>query len=74
MRSLLSLFAALLGFCYCHSQDLIEPGGKGFSEAWFRPRSAFQKLTWLDKDGKMLGMATLHCITRIDSSAGRFDG
>jgi hypothetical protein len=71
MKFTLSVFAALLVFSCCRSQDLIEPGGKGFNEAWFKPRSIFQKLTWLDKDGKMLGMATLHCITRIDSSAGK---
>lgn len=50
-----------------HAQEIIEPGGKSLNTAYFKPRVLFQKLTWLDKDGKIVGLATLNCITRIDS-------
>jgi len=62
---------ALLLLSYCHGQNLITSGSKDFNKAFFKSRSVFQKLTWLDKDGKMVGMATLHCITRIDSAGGK---
>jgi len=49
MKLLLSLVTTLLAFFFCQSQDLIEPGGKGFNAAWFKPRNIFEKLTWMDK-------------------------
>ena len=37
------------------TQDNIEPGRKTLNINYFRPRSVFQKLTWLDKEGRLRG-------------------
>lgn len=54
-----------------HAQSMVEPGGKELNTAYFKPRNIFQKLTWLDKDGRVVGLATLNCITRIDTVKGK---
>ncbi|HVU54436.1 MAG TPA: hypothetical protein VHD83_05245 [Puia sp.] len=52
-------------------QDTILPGSSSLNIKYLRPRSVFQKLTWLDKDGKLIGVATLNCVTKIDSANGK---
>jgi len=53
------------------TQPTIVPADKSLNLAYFKPRNIFQKLTWLNKDGKVVWQATLNLVTRIDSVNGR---
>ena len=53
------------------AQETIEPGSKSLNQAYFKPASVFQKLSWIDKDGVITHQATLNCVTRIDSANKR---
>jgi hypothetical protein len=72
MKAIVLLLFTSLHFLTARAQeDTIRPGSSSINLNYFRPRSTFQKLTWLDKDGRLLRIATLNCITRIDSTAGK---
>src|SRR5215471_4089356 len=72
MKAIVLLLFTSLHFLTARAQeDTIRPGSSSINLNYFKPRSTFQKLTWLDKDGKLLRIATLNCITRIDSTAGK---
>jgi hypothetical protein len=65
------LFTLLYFFTARAQEETVFPGSGSLNLDYFKPRSTFQKLTWLDKEGKLQSIATLHCITRIDSVAGK---
>jgi hypothetical protein len=50
-----------------HAQTNLIPDASTFNQKYFKNQSAFQKLTWIDKDGKVIREATLNLVTRIDS-------
>jgi hypothetical protein len=49
------------------AQDTITPGSSSINQQYLRSRSVFQKLSWFDSTGRLVGQATLNLITRIDS-------
>ena len=71
MRSLLVLTFLILAGASLKAQENIEPGSKSLNQAYFKPASIFQKLSWIDKDGVLTRQATLNCVTRIDSANRR---
>jgi hypothetical protein len=68
MRSLFALPFLIFTVAFVHAQETVEPGSKALNQAYFKPASIFQKLSWIDKDGVVTRQATLNCITRIDSA------
>jgi hypothetical protein len=53
------------------AQMMLTPATASFNQRYFRPRSVFQKLTWLDNDGKVLSERMLNLVTRVDSAQHR---
>ncbi len=49
------------------AQSVLTPDPSTFNQKYFKNQSIFQKLTWIDKDGKILREATLNLVTRIDT-------
>jgi hypothetical protein len=48
-------------------QTVLTPDLSAFNPKYFKNQSIFQKLTWMDKDGKVIREVTLNLITRIDT-------
>lgn len=67
MRLLLLLPLFILPFRPLLAQEKIEPGSEKLNQAYFRPGSIFQKLSWFDKAGVLTRQATLNCVTKIDT-------
>lgn len=53
------------------SFDEVSPGSKSINVAYLRPRSVFQKLSWFDSTGRLMAVATLNCVTKIDTPQGK---
>jgi hypothetical protein len=66
MRTVLPLFLGL-AVTPGYAQTQLTPTAATFNQRYFRPRNVFQKLTWLDKDGKVLAERMLNLVTRVDS-------
>jgi hypothetical protein len=66
MRTVLSLSLGL-AVTPVYAQTQLTPTAATFNQRYFRPRNVFQKLTWLDKDGKVLAERMLNLVTRVDS-------
>lgn len=50
---------------------LIVPDGKTLDSAYFKPKSLFYKLTWLDKNNKIVREMTLNIVTEINAANNR---
>ncbi|WP_431213904.1 hypothetical protein ACQ86N_03155 [Puia sp. P3] len=71
MRSLFVLPLLILTAASVRGQETVEPGSKSINQAYFKPASVFQKLSWIDKYGTITRQATLNCVTKIDSANKR---
>lgn len=77
MKSVLLLFLFLLfgSIAFAQTQPseppLISPDGKTLDAAYFKPKSLFYKLSWLDKDGKITREAVLNNVAAIDEAQKR---
>lgn len=49
------------------AQTTIAPGDTAIHYQYFKSRSVFQKLSWLDKNGRVLQEAVLNLVTSIDT-------
>ena len=53
------------------AQTFLSPDASSFNQKYFKNQSFFHKLTWIDKDGKIIRESTLNLITRIDTINNR---
>lgn len=74
MKSAFFLFLFLLASSNALAQTqaveppLIAPDGKTLEASYFKPKSLFYKLSWLDKDGKITREAVLNNVAEIDEA------
>jgi len=67
MKTILILIIVIAFHSIGQSQTTLIPDASNFNQKYFKNQSVFQKLTWIDKDGKIIREATLNLITRIDT-------